>query len=99
MTDKEAIEELESYAQNHSNFDENVREAIDVVLNLIENQKAEIEILETDKQKLIEKLEKDIKYGKEFELDLEPTIPEIRAEYAQEILEIVKGVENERDKI
>lgn len=48
MTDKDAIAELESYAQNHSNFDKNVREAIDVVLNLIENQKAEIE--QKDKQ-------------------------------------------------
>lgn len=50
-----------------------------------------IEQLETKEQKLIEKLEEDIKYGKEFESDLEPTVPEIRAEYAQEILEITKG--------
>ncbi len=57
----------------------------------LDNLMKYIEQLETREQKLIEKLEEDIKYGKEFESDLEPSIPEIRAEYAQEILLILKG--------
>lgn len=36
---------------------------------------------------LVKRLKEDIEYGKKFESHLEPTIPEIRAEYAQELLD------------
>ena len=36
---------------------------------------------------LVKRLKEDIEYGKKFESQLEPTIPEIRAEYAQELLD------------
>lgn len=99
MSSKEEIEKAKEFLRNivesqkhlenckTTNFYKNENNAIETLLQYIEQ-------LETDKQKLIEKLEDDIEYGKKFESHLEPTIPEIRAEYAQEILEILKG-ENE----
>lgn len=84
-----AIETLLQYIEQLENKikvkDESIKELGQVVKDMC-----------SDKQKLIEKLEEDVEYGESFKTDdLEPTIPEIRAEYAQEILSIVKGEKNE----
>lgn len=59
-----------------------------------------IDQLESDKQKLIEKLEKDIKMFGNYEERKQMAKEQLYENdgkwfYAQEILEIVKGVENE----
>lgn len=63
--------------------------------NIMDNALYFIEKLETDKQKLIEKLEKDIiEYRKEMEnthIKLNQIHFMKRIEYAKEILEILKG--------
>ena len=70
-------------------------------INTIDNALKYIDQLESDKQKLIEKLEKE-------KLTIESTYSQINGNYfmaqdrldlIKEILEIVKGVENERYKI
>ena len=73
-------------------------------INTIDNALKYIDQLESDKQKLIEKLEKDIVNANDNikhmeEKNILQTIARELAigmrDYAQEILEIVKGVENE----
>lgn len=98
MLSKEEIENMKKYfdeciVKEHT-FEEDLTigfmKTAKEYIKQLENKLKESE--ERDK-KLIEKLEEDIHYGKEFESDLEPTIPEIRAEYAEEILSIVRGEE------
>ena len=94
---EEIVIDKEEYKKTHAWVETITLDNIELLLGLIQKQQNKIEQLETDKQKLIEKLEKDssngftVEYKDNHETILKQKIEPVRNYIKQELLTILKG--------